>query len=273
MLKILCWNINRSSDAWKAVLDSEHDIALLQEAAPPESHGLHAEVNPGEWRTAGALNRQWRTAIVKLSDDVEVEWLATTPIHEAGRGDFAVSRAGTLSAARVTKEGMEPVVLISCYAPWENHHTSESSGEIYSDASAHRLISDLSCFVSTATRHRIIAAGDFNVLYGYGEGGSPYWKARFSSVFERFKSLGFVLSGPQFPHGRQASPWPKELPQGSMNVPTYYTSKQSPLGATRQLDFVFASRGISDKLTVTARNTADQWGPSDHCCIDITLDL
>jgi hypothetical protein len=30
--------------------------------------------------------------------------------------------------------------------------------------------------------HKIIAAGDLNVLYGYVEGGSQYWKARYDTV-------------------------------------------------------------------------------------------
>ena len=34
--------------------------------------------------------------------------------------------------------------------------------------------------------------------------------------------------GPQAPHGRQAEPWPAELPRGSDNLPTYYGRQQSP---------------------------------------------
>jgi len=42
--------------------------------------------------------------------------------------------------------------------------------------------------------------------------------------------------------------------------------------ATRQLDFVFASRDLIPRLTVRALSSADEWGPSDHCRIEIGLD-
>ena len=37
--------------------------------------------------------------------------------------------------------------------------------------------------------------------------------------------------------------------------------------ADRQLDYVFASRGIASDLSVRALNELKQWGPSDHCRI------
>ena len=272
MLNILSWNINRNTDAWQCVLESDYDLALLQEAALPSASISDAvEINPGEWSTGGTANRPWRTAVVKLSDDVEVEWIPTVPIDSAAAGEFGISRTGTISAARVQKEGMDPVIVLSCYAPWESYHSIDGRNDIYSDASAHRVISDLSCLVSTAKKHRIIAAGDFNILYGYGEHGSKYWKGRFQSVFERFASLGFTMAGPLHPLGRRAAPWPKELPRDSQNVPTYHTSQQGPEGATRQLDFVFASSDLSEHLSVQAWNEVTDWGPSDHCRLDIKL--
>ncbi len=37
MLKIISWNIGRRDDAWRALLDTDADIALLQEATQPPS--------------------------------------------------------------------------------------------------------------------------------------------------------------------------------------------------------------------------------------------
>ena len=37
MLNILSWNINRNTDAWQCVLESDYDVALLQEAALPSA--------------------------------------------------------------------------------------------------------------------------------------------------------------------------------------------------------------------------------------------
>jgi hypothetical protein len=42
------------------------------------------------------------------------------------------------------------------------------SSWIHADASVHRLISDLSVLIGRQRGHKIIVAGDLNVLYGYG---------------------------------------------------------------------------------------------------------
>ena len=33
----------------------------------------------------------------------------------------------------------------------------------------------------------------------------------------------------------------------------------------------FASEVLADSLTVRALNAPDQWGPSDHCCVEIEI--
>ena len=69
----------------------------------------------------------------------------------------------------------------------------------------------------------------------------------------------------------EADPWPDELPRDSGNVPTYHPPMRSPATATRQLDYVFASRGMVDSVNVRAINEPDEWGPSDHCRLEITV--
>ena len=90
-------------------------------------------------------------------------------------------------------------------------------------------------------------------------------------MFDRLAAIGLTLVGPQAPRGRQADPWPSELPTDSRNVPTYFTTRQSPETATRQLDFVFASQDLADRITVTALNEPERWGPSDHCRLEIEV--
>ena len=134
----------------------------------------------------------------------------------------------TLAAATVTRPDGPSFVVASMYGAWENMHRSTGSRWIYADGSVHRLISDLSRLIGHATRHRIVAAGDLNVLYGYGEYGNAYAAARYATVFDRMESLGLPFVGPRHPHGRQADPWPDELPEDSRNVPTFHHSQQSP---------------------------------------------
>lgn len=271
MLKITAWNIARREEAWRRLLDSDSDIALLQEATePPSDVARRLDVDAAPWRTVGA-KRLWRTAVVKLSDRVGVAWLRPRALEEAQPDELAVSRPGTLAAAIVTPSAGEPFTAVSLYAPWETPHSMTGSGWIYADASVHRLISDLSALIGQQGGHNILAAGDLNVLYGYGDNGSEYWATRYATVFSRMSALGLLFVGPQAPAGRRADPWPDELPRTSNNVPTYHTSHQTPATATRQLDFVFASSSLTERVGVRALNEPDQWGPSDHCRLEIGI--
>jgi hypothetical protein len=273
MVKMIAWNMARRDEAWRYLLHTDCDIALLQEATePPADVAQKIDVDCIPWRTAGAgLKRQWRTAVVKLSDRVTVKWLEPKSVEEAEPGELAVSRPGTLAAAIITPIDGEPFTAASLYAPWENPHNSTGGNWIYADASVHRVISDLSALIGKQKGHRILAAGDLNILHGYGEHGSRYWASRYATVFSRMAALGLSFAGPQAPAGRRADPWPDELPRSSRNVPTYHTSHQTPATATRQLDFVFASCGLAERVRVRAQNEPDHWGPSDHCRVEIVV--
>lgn len=241
----------------------------------PRSPGhvaVQVETDKTPWVThASGQHRKWRTAVARLSRAVQVEWFNPVPIHLAEKGDFAVSLPGTLAAARVTSAGSPPVTVISMYGLWESLHRDLKSRQIYADAAVHRVISDISALA--VGRHRIIAAGDLNVYYGYGERGSAYWAARYQTIFDRMNALGFDFVGPQAPNGRYPNPWPPEIPLESKNVPTFHTSHARPENAGHQLDFVFASRSISAKVFVKALNAVEEWGPSDHCRLEINVDL
>lgn len=272
-MKVISWNIAQRDDAWRRLLDLDADIALLQEAAaPPSDVADKLEVDPEPWRTAGeGRSRPWRTAVVRLSNRVEVEWIEPKSIEAARPGQLAVSRPGTVAAATVTGLNLEPLTLVSLYGSWEQPLAETGSRWIYADASVHRLVSDLSVFIGRQRCHRIIAAGDLNILHGYGEHGSSYWATRYETVFRRLAALGLCLLGPQAPAGRVAHPWPAELPSQSKNVPTFHARHQTPATATRQLDFVFCSEGLSERVSVKAQNEPEDWGPSDHCRVEIDV--
>ena len=246
------------------------DIALLQEAAlPPEDVVDHLEVDPESFLDDQG-RRISRCAIVKLSDQVQVEWLKPVPIAEAKPGDLPFSHQGCISAAIITPPNDERFTVVSICAAYEKPHrsTGKMSWNIL-DASAHRVISDLSLLIGKQQVHRIIAAGDLTISYGYGN--NEYWKRRNDTVFDRMAAIGLPFVGPQAPNGRQADPWPDWLPKDSRNVPTYYNIGSSPAEATGQLDYAFASEGMVDLVTVRALNGVDEWGPSDHCRIVIEV--
>ena len=97
------------------------------------------------------------------------------------------------------------------------------------------------------------------------------WPRRERSVWDRFEALGLEFLGPQAPNGRPAASPQPDVPGDTRNVPTYRTTKQSPGGANRQLDYAFASRGFHDSIKVRALNGIDEWGSSDHCRLLIEI--
>jgi exonuclease III len=277
-IRLISWNINRSKEAWRSLGASDIDVALLQEASAPPKGVDPKVVGTPNWKTAGTKKRLYSTAIVQCSDRVDLVVDPTVKaVSTATDADLMTSQDGTFAVATMNSEHLNaPVVLVSAYSVWSR---PAGGGWIYADASAHRLISDLSGLVGGGLfgrdEHRIIVAGDWNILYGYGEEGSTYWKGRYQTVFDRMEALELRFVGPQQPNGRAAKRPMDEEPAESLNVPTRRTS--TPRGhrnnlAYRQLDFAFASESIADSLTVWALNAPQEWGPSDHCRILIEID-
>lgn len=279
MIKVVSWNIDKKPQPWHELVKmadaGDADLALLQEAGSIPGDLVHMI----EYDDAVFWNRQlydrW-PLVVRLSDRIEVEhYRQVPPISDLGKNDIGVSGIGTIAAAKVIPVDSEDdaFVAISMYGRWLRPNPATKSAWIYADASAHRIISDLSAFIGREdpATHRILAVGDLNVVYGYGEGGNAYWAGRYETVFTRMEALRLQFIGPQAPNGRQASPWPKELPSKSRNVPTFRTNKRKPSSATRQLDYAFASRGFHERVRVRAMNEVNEWGCSDHCRLIIEI--
>jgi len=288
MVKIVCWNINRSTEAHPILQEMDADVALLQEvgkcAAAQMEGALGGSNAHWDWET----HHRW-PAVLKLSDRVKVEWFRPIPlmVPEEATDEIAVSDLPTLAAAKVTSlpDG-EPFIVMSMYARWYRPHPlarekipvrKPGTGEIkiFADASAHRIISDLSGFIAhtNPANHRIIAAGDLNTIYGAVEGSELETPIRAQTVYDRMSAIGMEFAGPQWPHGgRRAAPTPyDDVPPDTCNVPTYYTNRQTPETAKNQLDYVFASRGFHERVSVRALNAPGEWGPSDHCRIVIDV--
>jgi len=269
-LCLVSWNIRQSQEAWNLLLtDALIDVALLQEAVKPQKKLLWSTpAFEGIWNMKG-YEKEFCAAVVGLSNRVRGKPINTYGIGDNGEGEFAVTRPGTLAAAEIKTANREVITVISVYAVWE--YMYHQKHPIFADASGHRLISDLSALISGQKNHRIIVAGDWNIFFGYGDRGSPYWKARYDTVFNRMEALGLSFIGPQHPNGIQADPWPPYLPSDSKNVPTFRKRINDSASATDQLDFVFASSDLRNRLNVLALNKPEEWGPSDHCRVRIDL--
>ncbi len=292
MIKVISWNIGTGQEPWEQLLGMNADVALLQEAKPPpdkvdrlldigpqrswDSHSWNSDW----WRgNISALYDRW-PMVVRLSDRVEVEWFKQVgPTAWTQSNEIAVSGIGTITAARVsaTDRSIEPFIAVSMYGRRLISHPSTNRDQGYWDASVHRIISDISAFIAHISpgRHRILAAGDLNIFYGRGGSENKYWVARDKTVFDRMDTIGLALVGPL---GRQAHNSPDELASQSpeeldprRRVATYYGIGQTPATASFQDDYVFASKGFSDTVSVRALNSPDEWGPSDHCRLEILV--
>jgi endonuclease/exonuclease/phosphatase family metal-dependent hydrolase len=271
VIRLISWNVHQLR-LWDELASSDADVALLQEVHAPIGAGF--EVLPGgtdTWATAGWEIRPWRTAIARLSDNVRLEPIISGDISGPDSQLLPVSRSGTIAAARVWVDERHLFTAASVYAPWEQYFGAKSP--IWADGSAHRILSDLAPLLWNPRRDPMVVAGDWNILRGYGEHGAEYNKHRYESVFTRADALGLAFVGPEYPNGRRADPRPSELPEHSTCVPTFHHGGQTPETATRQLDFVFASKLIADRVSVRALNDPAEWGRSDHCRIVIDIDV
>lgn len=295
MVRIVCWNINRSLDAWAELRETDDaDVALLQEVGKGAARQMADAIGEGvswDWRRSNI----W-PAVVRLSHRVKVEVFAHVAPECGGMGQntIAVSDSRTLAAARVTplrdgKTAGDPFFVFSMYARWFEPHPhagrtpSRREGRrigIYSDGSAHRIISDLSAFIghTNPSSHRLLAAGDLNTIYGAADNNRLEKPARAQTIFDRMHALGMEFKGPQWPDANaRAEPVPQGLPKNTKNVPTYLTAWERrrmdgrKIISGNQLDYVFASRGFHETVHVRALNDVTGFEPSDHCRIQIDV--
>jgi hypothetical protein len=149
VVSLLSWNVHQL-DLYAEVLAEPVDVALLQQAPRPPQWMTNVPGPDEPWQTAGWEKRPWRTMILRVSDRVAV--VPHEPIHlgDAGWDDYAVSRPGTLDLANVSVDGQYAFTVASVYCPWERPPGDEKS--IYSDASGHRILSDLSQHLTEVNR-------------------------------------------------------------------------------------------------------------------------
>ena len=269
MIRVVSWNIGRRMEPWRELAEmagrGEADLALLQEAGSPPRDLVGLLPNEDDVFWSRHLYDRW-CLVVPLSERVRVErFRQAPPTIYHGDHDIGVSGIGTIAAARVVpcESEEESFVAVSMYARWmKPHPTTGSSWVGASDVSAHRILSDLSAFIGHVdpSKHRILAAGDLNMFYG-ATGHDLSLPERERTVWARFDALGLEFMGPQAPDGRQSATPQPDVPVDTKNVPTYYTVRQSPADANRQLDYAFASRGFHEGVKVHALNEVDEWGP------------
>ena len=178
MIKVVSWNIGRRIDPWHELIRmaecGDADLALLQEAGSPPDELKDSIQFDGRVFWDHALYDRL-PLIVRLSNRVTIQpYRQVAPKMELAADEIGISGIGTIAAARVTpvESEQEEFIAVSMYASWLTPHPSASSArhpKRYSDASAHRIISDLATFIGSRrdpSKHRVLAAGDLNMCYG-----------------------------------------------------------------------------------------------------------
>jgi hypothetical protein len=276
-IRVVSWNVGKRSEPWRELermaRDGEADLALLQEAGRPPEEVVDRVGYEDRVFWSRHLYDRW-PLVVRLSDRITVEpYRQVPPSSELAEDQIGVSGIGTIAAGRVIPRDSDAAafVAVSVYASWLTLHPSAKGSWAYADASAHRILSDLSAFIGhSPSEHRILAAGDLNMFYG-ATGSRLSMPERERTVWGRMEVLGLEFLGPQAPHGRSAASAPDDVPPDTKNVPTFYRSGE-PEAAVNQLDYAFASRGFHKSVSVRAMNDAAEWGPSDHCRLMIEVD-
>ena len=302
MVKIVCWNINRGDAAWPRLKRMRNvDVALLQEVRPGAAEQMGGALGGHEhWGKYPEWNKRhgWPAVVNLRPERVKVRWFrpVSLMVREEKKNQIAISDPPTLAAARVTplSEGKPtgaPFIVVSMYARWYSPHPIARNAppikkpgtgriRIYADASAHRIISDLSGFIAhtNPANHRIIAAGDLNTIYGAKEESTLEMPIRAQTIFDRMAALGMEFVGPRAGDGgKKADPPTADVRPSTCNVPTFLSPQQmenmraNGILSGNQLDYVFASRGFDESVRVHAMNDPKVWGPSDHCRIVIEV--
>ena len=265
-MKIVCWNMAHWRKSWDALVQmADVDIALLQEASRlPDELRHHVDVDHRLWPERHIAGLGYPSVVARLSSRVSVSFIATRRIGDHHSHDFYTSEWGTLGAAIVNPiDGDESLIVVSM-APVSNAFTRESGSPSRRECigSVHRLISDLARLVGRQSR--VIAAGDWAIYPGWSTHTTPIWNERealhFQTAFDRMQALGF----------RHVIPEGRRNDRG--DVVTFRSIGATPAQAWAQADYVFATENIADRVSARALNEPDEWGPSDHCRILITLD-
>lgn len=275
-LRLVSWNMGGAfaggQKEWDYLLaDETLDAGVLQEAPYPSKPEVDTVPGRGSyWKTETGGFFRSRTAVARLSDRVDVAEVPAAPLSYAGSGEMAVSRMGTVTAAEVVvTDTEERITVISVYGLWENPVPYERV--IYADASMHRILSDISSLISGSPRP-VVLAGDFNLVRSIEDpNDGEMWNRRNASVFDRHDALGFTFVGPQIPNGVGPPTPTLGLPADSRAVVTHRLKKADPATGKYQLDYVYVTANLVDRVSTRALNDGDEWGPSDHCQVLIDI--
>ncbi|CAN5419508.1 hypothetical protein BH10BAC6_BH10BAC6_12950 [soil metagenome] len=147
-LRLLSYNIAANTAPWQTIMESDVDVALLQEVSKPPTE-LDVKFAPASmpWENTTERDGVWKCAVAQVSSRYKVSWLKP-------------------HIAQVLIPNEDPILVVSMYARWQRPNPAVGKQWIFADGSAHDRITELSAFMYSAGHHRIIARQRANwILY------------------------------------------------------------------------------------------------------------
>jgi exonuclease III len=256
-LRLATWNMNHWQQpmlpvnsrhaAWDYLATSGLDVVLAQEAAPTKASGgaVYGEIGG---------HRDWGSAVVALTDRVEVEPIRSVRVRYSRRR-FLLDKThpGSVAVARLSIGDIQPITLVSVYGVWDGSPVG----------SMLRVIADLLPLFESSDGARVILGGDFNVSRSTS---SARGLEQAEAVFAAVRSLGLM----------EAKGLVTEPPVGAEDclctggpacghIPTWKRS---------ELDHLFVSPSLASQVTsLTIDSTAVSTGLSDHVPMMLGLEL
>lgn len=286
-MRVVTWNMNywpRSDDArtksWDFLrLELRADIALVQEAVPPpDVDAVFHPIDPDNPR------QRWGTAVVAFSPKYQLRARKRRQLGTPS-GDDALpeSHRGSCAVADVVDRasGELRLVAVSFYGAWEylpgDPKHPERRKPIYSTATSHRTISDLTPLLAASgrkeTEHRtpVLVAGDFNATTQVAS--ENWWRCEIEEarvLFDRLEALGLHDLMDHTKTTRAALAGCSCKRAACSHVRTYrYANRQD--SRPTQLDYAFASEALLAGVAVDVWDRPAAWALSDHCPIVVDL--
>ncbi len=109
IINLLSWNMAQKAANWQTVIESEVDVAMLQEAKEPLDELKSKFITDWEGDWAEESGSSWRAAVAGLAASEKIDFvpIKTQPLGGNDLSALMVSRPGSLAAAniRIRKNG------------------------------------------------------------------------------------------------------------------------------------------------------------------------
>jgi exonuclease III len=281
-MRIVSWNMNRLArsaadheKAWSYLEEKlAADLALVQEAQPPDRFSTHA------YRPIDRSRYNWGSAVVALKRGLGLRERVRVPLANCyldalAEGELPDSHPGASAVADVSdKDGHPLFTAASVYGQWEMRPGGK---DMDACPRLHRIISDLTGVLVGARRHPVLLAGDLNVTTQYPTD-KPSQRdtdaaAAATAVFARLGAFGLQDCRR---HGAASANRPAScrcLDGDLCRHTRTFRSGNVEESAPTQLDYLFASDSLLTAATgCHVDDSAEAWALSDHCPVVIDID-